>query len=175
MTSQSGSNPADSAELPTRVELEFTNAFRDPVLHSRAPWFHQQFNTADVLQGYLGFNGRLPGGIPLEAVLSYDWRTRVAATEGELAAPNRRRGWGRCGLRNKGRQARPWLVRLALQKLDWLEGPSFVVPGDQDLWRARAGPEYAFVLKIQGMQERIASWDSQSGGVEVHPEAVVWE
>ncbi|CAN8073751.1 unnamed protein product, partial [Agarophyton chilense] len=91
----------------------------DPVIYSRAPWFHSTAVRDDELIDSYVEDGLLPGGLPVEVVRSPNWRARVAIEPQYL-------------YRSRGEsldKARAAMAALAYQRLERSRFDHLVPPG----------------------------------------------
>ena len=138
LPSRFGEPPGGWRGYPTRVELRATTMSADPALYARAPWFSEEaiLEVSGILSFWVDSVQNLPGDIPSDAVMTHDWRRRIALPDHAL-------------LREEGEpieQARVRLVLLVCDRLAATVQGYEILPTAWalDTWTPRCNTEYEY-------------------------------
>jgi len=153
---------------------EGKSIYHAPGEHAKAPWFLPQGVRSEFINRFVSSNGMLPGGIPVSALRSWEWRRRILVANDEIA--QRPRWWkdGRWGKPNRRRATRRDIVIAVADKLRIMSGP--LLPGSLtfDLWCYRTIKEVGYVQAMHALRATVQSWTELGVNADVHVDAIMW-
>jgi len=162
---------------PTPEELHRASR-GELVLHSYAPWYDLiSLDDEDQLHRFADADGRLPLGIPLAALRSFEWRRRIAVRDSrEHTTQYRQWRGGRWYRVRDGITPRRGLILAVLAKMTLLQGSVDFDPSwDYDLWCARSVVEFDFLGNFDRVtRPRLQHWATLGVVADVHQDAVLW-
>lgn len=133
-------------------------------VHAQAPWFFPSaYRSVGLINSFLDAEGWLPGGVPVAALETHEWNTRVIFPDDALRPSRPTRTMA--GRRNVFNQ-------VLLYKMELLWGMEKVPPSfNFDLWVYRTPEEAAIGQKLASLWSRVPAW---RGVADYHQDALLW-